>query len=361
MPEKSVARCGVELFLKNHIESLIENEKIGSQLWTDFIEFLIEEIGRGKLNGIFNQNSDTIFNSIDTYFWQSLMRRFLRQLSELFVKELNAFSLKGGRDEIAKKLENNKTLDKKIGLALLKLYAPLLIQAVLHSITTKPACDKDSDLSKKMLPLGDWLMGTAEFADNRSRPNLRRPGLIDLVATELFVRTANDFLSVYLSDKTSIENEIKICSDVGRLICARLALDVRQSEIDWSIASPEEVEKFCTTWTAKTTLHRNLGLNFSAANEFIVKKLPDIVNTPKIHSLLSNKITRRKFWQDWYQGFSRHSAFDSHIYHYFPWSKITSSEVEQLFVKVFADFTNNEEEWTAIFIIKGINSKDRIA
>lgn len=360
LPQKSVARHSAELFLKNHIGTLANDKKLGIQLWSGYVKFLSDEIDDGKLDEVFNPKSDSIFNLINSYYWENLMRRFLKQLTDVFINEIGSLKTRGNNIAVAEKLEKNKTLHKKIGVIALRLYIPLLIKAVLNLITSRPARDEDSNLSKNLLTLGDWLNTNADFADNQSQPYSHRPDIVDLVITESFASSADDFFGEFLFDKTSIESETKISTDIGRRICAWFAKDVRESEVDWNTISSKTLETFCTTWSARTVFHRNLGLIFSATNDFVIRKLPDIINMSDSYSLLGKKSARQKFWQEWFKKFISYVGFNSHVYKYFPWNKITESDLEQLFTSVFDDFVENKEGWTAIYIVDRLDSKNRI-
>lgn len=360
LPQRSLAHEGAVLFLKKHIHKLVNDRKLGVQLWINFIKFLSDEIDNGKLNDVTKPNPDSIFKLINSYYWQNLVRRFLKQLSNIFVDEIGKLNLKGENTEIEQKINANKNLHKKIGKAALEIYYPSLIKAILNSITSRPARDEGSELSRNMLILGDRLKEIAEFSDNQSPPYGHRPNTVDLVITESFALSAGDFLSDSLLDSKTIKFDEKIVSNTGRRICSWFGKEIRESNIDWNSISSETLETFCTTWTARTVFHRNLGLIFSSASDYILESLPDILKTKWSRSLLNQKILRQTFWQKWFEKFVSYAGFNSYIYQYFPWKNIEESELEQLFISVFNSFDNSKEAWTVIFIINNLNSENKI-
>lgn len=360
LPERSIARHGAALFLKKHIEKLVNDRKLGIKLWTNYIDFLSDEINAKKPTDIINSNADSVFELVKSYYWESLVRRLLKDLANIFIGEISKLKLTGTNEEIEKRITTNITLHKKIGELVLEIYAPALIKAIFQKTTSKPARDESSKLSKNMLVLGDWLKTVAKFDDNRTPPYGHRPDIVDLVNTESFSSLANDFLGDSLLKNKVIEFDEKIVSNIGRRICSWFGKEIRESNINWNSISSETLETFCTTWTARTVFHRNLGLIFSSANDIILDSLPDILKMKGSKSLLNKKKLRQEFWLQWFEKFVSYAGFNSHIYKYFPWNKIAESELEQLFFSVFNNFDKEKEEWTVIFIINRLNSKNRI-
>lgn len=360
LPEKFLARHGAIMFLKRHIEKLVSDRKLGIQLWVDYIKFLSDEVDNGKLKHVINPKADSVFKTIDSYYWENLVRRFLRQLANIFVDEIGKLKLKGENEEIEKNINANKNLHKKIGELALEIYYPSLIKAILQKISWTPTRDENSELSKNMLILGDWVNNIAEFTDNQAHPYGHRPDVVDLVVTESFASLANDFLGDLLLIKKRIEFDERIVSSIGRGICGWFGKEVRESSIDWNSINSEILETFCTTWAARSVFHRNLGLMFSSANDFILEELPNILKIKWSKTLLDKKDLRQKFWQRWLEKFAIYSGSNSHIYKHFPWKKINELEIEKLFASVFNNFDNNKEDWTAIFIINKLNSENKI-
>lgn len=363
MPQKSLARYGSEFFLNQHLAVIMGNKQLTADLWSAVFKYWGEETIPEKIKAALKENPESLFDVFDSYLWGNLTRRLMRRITQKFADEMKTLALSSNdKINLAEAFETDEAKHKKIGLLASEIYVKAFLRALFAKVSSIPSRQEDSNLSDSLTPLSDYLYSTAKFDDRApGRPN-RRPNVVDLVSTEAFVTAAARIFSERLADNFDIENQEKIITDVGRRLCTCFGLEIRESEIDWTSAGDAEISMLCETFSARDVLHRELGLIVLSPplDELLIMGVADVLEALNAQALSDDEELRVEFWNEWREFFSQHSAHDSHIFNYLPWETIETDDLKELLNRVFADFSQPLEEWTAVAIIPNLAANGKI-
>lgn len=364
LPQKSLAQHGAAFLLQKHLVALADDKTLTSNLWQAIFDFWRGEATPEKAKEALKENPESLFDIFDTYLWGNLTRGLMRRINEFFAEELKklAPSTDGDKIKLAEAFETDTAKHEKIGALAVQIYIRSLLRSLFSKISTRAARQEDSDLSESLSPLGDFLLTEAKFDFRGSGSRVRRPNVVDLVATEAFADGAARVFSEYLGQDFNVERENKIIADVGRRLCGRFGLEIREGDVDWTKATEAEIETLCETFAARDVLHRELGLIVLSppVNELLTSRVADVLANVEVESLVENEDLRRKFWNEWGKTFSNYAALDSHILDYLPWETIEAADLKNLLDAAFADFTRGAEEWTAVAIIPNLKANGKI-
>lgn len=364
LPQKSLARHGSDFLLQKHLAALADDKTLTSNLWQAMFNFWRGEAAPEKVKVALKENPESLFDIFDTYLWGNLTRGLMRQINEFFVEELKKIvpSMSGDKIKLAEAFETDTTKHEKIGVLAVQIYVRSFLRSLFSKISTRAARQEDSDLSESLAPLGDFLLNEAKFDFRGSGSRVRRPNVVDLVATEAFADAAARVFSEYLAQDFNVEKETKIIADVGRRLCTRFGLEIRESAVDWTKATETDIETLCETFAARDVLHRELGLIVLSppVNELLTSRVAEVLANTEVESLVENEDLRREFWREWRKTFSSYAALDSHIFDYLPWETIESADLKNLLDAAFADFTQGTEEWMAVAIIPNLKANGKI-
>lgn len=364
LPQKSLAHHGSDFLLRKHLAALTDDKTLTSRLWQAMFDFWRGEAEPEKVKEALKESPESLFDIFDTYLWGNLTRGLMCQTNEVFAEELKKIvpSTDGDKIKLDEAFETDAAKHEKVGALAVQIYVRSFLRSLFSKISTRAARQEDSDLSENLIPLGDFLLTAANLDFRGSGSRVRRPNVVDLVATEAFADAAARVFSEYLVQDFNVEKETKIIADVGRRLCGRFGLEIRESDVDWTKASDSDIDTLCETFGARDVLHRELGLIVLSppVNELLINRVADVLAAVKIESLVENENLRREFWNEWRKTFSSYAALDSHIFDYLPWETIEAGELKNLLDTAFADFTQGAEEWMAVAIIPNLKANGKI-
>lgn len=361
VPQQSIARLGAEFFLDWNLDTLRADKTLSSSLWTNYLRFLDEELkDAGKLDSVISKDAVNAFDLLDTFYWQHLFRAFLERLAEIIAAEIPRFTRCVSVEDAAWKLESDTRLHKRVGKALYQEYVRILTQAALSSITGREARSEDSQLSIDMLALGNWLREKASFtSDRHPSESDYHPDTLDFVVTEAFNSAAIKRIGSYAANVLATRAKKSAIERIGARICSVLARDIRQAPIDAQFLT-ESLLDYLSEWRSRIDLHRNLGVIFRNTNPVVLKAIPEIVAEKRVRSLANRAAERDSMWADWKSSFVSQAGFQSYIYKHYPWHKLSAFRLKLLLNRVFVEFDSPAEEWSVLFTINGLDSKERM-
>ena len=363
LPKKSLSQHGTNFLLQQHLTDLIKNKTLTTSLWRTIFDFWREETAPEKAKVALKESPESLFDIFDTYLWGNLTRDLMRRIAGNFASEVKNLAASSGGDKIklAEAFETDTAKHEKIGLFAVEIYVRSFLRSLLSKVSAPAARQEDSVLSENLNLLGDFLLQEAKFDYRGTGRHVRRPNIVDLVATEAFESASARILSEYLAKDFNIESESKIIADVGRRLCTRFGLEIREADIDRTKLNEADIKTLCETFGARDVLHRELGLIVMSppANDLLIDRITDVLASVDIESLVEDESLLHGFWNEWHKTFSQYAAGNSHIFDYLPWETIGAADLKNILDAAFADFTQGTEEWISVAIIPNLSANGK--
>jgi hypothetical protein len=366
LPERALARHGAAMLLGKLRGRLLAEEQLATELWQQWLMHLARKTSFEDLAGMVSLQPDSVFGLSNRFFWLYLTHGFMRQVAETLAAEVlqalahrnHTAMAEGEQDLLQAHLDADRL--RKIGARTVCQYTNIFLRFICDMACDKETWEEGSDLSRLCLPVGDWLLAEAGFADNRPHPYVHRPNIVDLLVTRAFVSTASALVGKRLTDEVNLPELSQVSESIGHKLLVLLREELVPDGLNLGTPPVNEIEAACFHLAARRRTHEELGGVLAPLNKLLAQHFTTLLDALSARNILNDINVREGFWDEWTRSFTQRAAPDKSVLHYLPWSNLDEHEFEIVLSGFFDDLAKPGEEWLTVFIVKDLKPQGKI-